>query len=83
MENLSEFLNPRSNMYPSRSLHCPLKSVLALRSGPWVLVSVFLSLYLLILDACPLLLLDDLLDSFSLGGQDVLVSTTPFTFSYS
>ena len=51
LENLSEALDPRSNMYPYRQLHRPLKLESASISGPWVLVYVFLPIYLLGLDA--------------------------------
>ena len=81
--NLSDALDPISNTFSYRSMYRPLKSVSALISGPWALVSFFLPLYQFVLDACPLLLSVNPFKSFPLGYQYGLLYTIPFTFSYS
>ena len=56
-------------MYPTKSVHRPWKSGLALGSRLG-LFSYFLPLYLLGLKGCPLFLLTGIFDSFPPGGQD-------------
>ena len=74
---------PRSKLYPSRSLHRPLKLVSSSSSRPWVLVHIFSTLYILVFYACPLIFSVGPFNSVHSGYQDGLILTMPFKFSHS